>query len=118
MALNTHSYDRLWASQYHQLKGPFLPCYSFSKVLQEIETRFLDPAVNQVINLLKQGGNYDQSNQVDFEELLPIVWILLYNHPGLEEIFLEQLKDILNGSCPEGRCTRIFQVFLCLVTSQ
>lgn len=108
---DTHSYDGKWGDNYRKIIANIEPDISFIQAVYEIQSRSSDPRVSEVSRIILAGGNYDHSNRVDFCEMLPIVWSLVKDSP-LESLFYEQYMDILNGSCPEGRSTRLYQVLL------
>ena len=112
-----HHYDSQWRSLYleirnkHPDKTPYCT-RSLNVLLGEINRTLNDPLVNQVSDLLLNtpSQNYDPVNDVDFVELLSLTWSLITS--DLIDLFKEQYTDILNGTCSQGRTTRIFQILV------
>lgn len=118
---NTHDYDSKLKETISKIKlkypisGDFEnSLYEISKINNEIAHDKKD-IVNKTINLLTNDkhNNYDPTNNVSIEELLPRLIIEIKNWDnGAKIICLEQVADIYEkGSCPQGRCTRIIQLF-------
>jgi len=57
----------------------------------------------------QRKSNFDSRNDIDVEELLPILWDKVKNQEDIHDTFYEQLCDITGGSCSQGRSTRLFQ---------
>jgi len=57
-------------------------------------------------------SNYDIKNNIQTQDILTRTWRFIkhYDNNGIE-CFIEQLADIMNGSCSQGRTTRIFQFY-------
>ena len=70
-----------------------------------------------------KDANYDPSNNIRAENVLYMI-IEKMGEPESElykdifPILEEQLGDILGGSCPPGRTTRIFQAFVTVIESR
>jgi len=118
---DTHYYDGRWSHLYQEKIKTIktikdINPESFETTVGEINLRW--PMATNVSNLLltTRQQNYDNKNSVSLEELLPIVWYLIKILPhgeqkqDIENVFIEQYMDIRNGSCAQGRTTRIFQV--------
>lgn len=73
---------------------------------------------NQVIQALglfenDKQNNYDPTNKVSVEDILPRLWIIVEKwEDSAKLIFLEQIADVVNGSCSQGRTTRLFQLII------
>lgn len=122
---DTHSYDRIIGPLYSkyliidnkELHNPD----SFDSVISEI-TNQINKLNNNIkkISALKSielltnntNSNYDKENHIDAQDLLKRTWRFVkhYDQDGIE-CFIEQLSDIMNGSCSQGRTTRIFQFY-------
>jgi hypothetical protein len=121
---NTHDYDgklrEKWFQMRPMLLEKYLPnCLSFDDTLNEIE-KWLDKKYYNVkrigrarrslrILTTHRRGNFDSRNDIDVEELLPILWNQVKNQVDIHDTFYEQLCDITGGSCSQGRSTRLFQ---------
>jgi hypothetical protein len=121
---NTHDYDGQLREKWFQMRSMlidrYLPqCLSFDETIKEIE-QWLDKKYFNVkrigrarrsIKILtsQRRGNFDSRNDIDVEELLPILWDKVKNQDDLHDTFYEQLCDITGGSCSQGRSTRLFQ---------
>lgn len=88
---------------------------ALAEILQETN-KLLDrdscSRIRNVLNIVHPGDkhNYDPSNNIDFEELLPAIWDKVRTMDTAEKmLFLEQFSDIDRGSCAQGRTTRIMQ---------
>lgn len=120
--LNTHYYDGSLTKAYRDLVSRDQPlCTTFVQALNAIkadaQTRLAPGTLkrlNRVLKLLAQGGpnNYDQRNQIQVEDILSRTWqhVQHFDSDG-RDVFYEQLCDILNGSCAQGRTTRIYQFY-------
>ena len=121
---NTHDYDgklrEKWFQMRPMLLEKYLPnCLSFDDTIAEIE-EWLDKKYYNVkrigrarrsIKILtsQRRGNFDSRNEIDVEELLPILWNQVKSHEDIHDTFYEQFCDITGGSCSQGRSTRLFQ---------
>lgn len=105
----THFYDGKWKEIYQKIKQRYTTNVPFKKICDEIVIKY--PQTREIINLLliDRKGNYDHINQLTVEEILPLTWQYVKN-TELETLFIEQLLDIKNGPCAQGRTTRIFQL--------
>jgi hypothetical protein len=110
--LNTHYYDGKLKERYSILKNTTVPELNFPDTIKEIEQLVkTNPRALQIVNLLKSpNGNYDSSNNIHVKELLPLIWqhVKSFDESG-KQLFIEQLVDIHNGKCPQGRTTRLLQ---------
>jgi hypothetical protein len=118
---NTHDYDGdKWFQMRPMLVEKYLPnCLSFDDTIKEIE-QWLNKKYYNVkrigrarrsIDILtsQRRSNFDSRNDIDVEELLPILWNQVKNQEDIHNTFYEQLCDITGGSCSQGRSTRLFQ---------
>lgn len=124
----THDYDGKLREQWFQMRPmlieKYLPdCSSFDQTVNEIEEwierkYFNVPRVGRArraIRILRtqRQSNFDRRNDIDVEELLPILWNQVKDKEDLHGTFYEQVCDITGGSCSQGRSTRLFQfIFL------
>jgi len=69
-----------------------------------------------------KSSNYDPSNDLIADDVLCLILDFM-GEPGTEvyqdvfPVLEEQLVDILNGACAQGRTTRIFQAFVTFAES-
>lgn len=121
---NTHHYDGQLRNKWFQIRPILIEkylseCLSFEETISDIE-RWLDRKYYNVkrigrarksITILRSSrtGNYDRKNEIDVEELLPILWHQVKPKEDIHNTFYEQLCDITGGSCSQGRSTRLFQ---------
>jgi hypothetical protein len=121
---NTHAYDGKLREKWFQMRPmlieKYLPnCLSFDETIKQIE-EWLDRKYYNVkrigrarrsIRILtsQRKSNFDSRNDIDVEELLPILWDKVKNQEDIHDTFYEQLCDITGGSCSQGRSTRLFQ---------
>ena len=131
LSCNTHDYDSFLKEKYENLKiiddcflnepMEFEDCILDIKNKltfdQELRNLMNDNLINNCFKVLDlvlsdRKSNFDDSNKINFEELLPRVWrfINLYENQCIV-VFFEQLSEILNGTCAQGRTTRIFQFY-------
>jgi len=54
--------------------------------------------------------NKDPSDNLDAEYLLCLIWEKLKNNPINNLYVWEQIEDISNEKCPQGRCKRLFSI--------
>lgn len=122
MNLDVHSYDKHLNSLYKNLtalddKNLQVPL-SLSLTLKQISDKgsvLLSDTdnlkLNKVIRLfLQDNNNYDHHNDIDARELLQRVWRFVSKYEDTS-CFFEQLIDILNGKCAQGRTTRLMQFY-------
>ncbi|CAF1454796.1 unnamed protein product [Adineta steineri] len=121
---NTHDYDGKLREKWFEIRSilikEYLPnCLSFDDTIKEME-QWLDKKYSNVkrigrarrsIKILttQRQSNFDSKNDIDVEELLPILWNKVKNQEDIHDTFYEQLCDITGGSCSQGRSTRLFQ---------
>ena len=61
--------------------------------------------------------NYDATNNLRADNILYLLVKKLETNidKSLKSVILEQLSDIISsGSCPQGRCTRLYQIYISL----
>ena len=121
---NTHDYDGQLREKWFQIRPmlleTYLPkCLSFEQTLNELE-QWLERKYSQAkrigrarrsmrILASQRKSNFDACNEIDVEELLPILWDKVKSQDDIHDTFYEQLCDITGGSCSQGRSTRLFQ---------
>lgn len=114
--LNTHYYDgefRKFQSLIKNVDQSFVDCLNEIKVESfNVDDESIKKNVLKVIDILliNRQANYDPINDIHMEDLLPYVWSQIKNFDQSgKNVFFEQFADILSGSCPQGRITRIWQ---------
>ena len=64
------------------------------------------------IMLRDEANNWDPLNGIHSEHLLTLVWNKIVTYEAaVKRMFFEQYAEILNGSCAQGRVTRIYQFY-------
>jgi hypothetical protein len=126
LSTNTHAYDKIIGQLYHQYivvdDKELISQESFQNVLIEI-TKHINKLkdkqikkkalhVMQMISRTDDKNNYDSVNNIHVKDLFPRTWRFIkhYDEDGIK-IFLEQIAEVTNGSCSQGRTTRIFQFY-------
>jgi hypothetical protein len=127
--LNTHYYDGSLKAQFKQLvqiqdaKTDFMKHrWNSNEVLKEIYdntdkqqlTQQEKYGVERALKLILSDprGNYDPVNDINVLEILCRTWYFVRREPVEDQkAFYQQLNEINNGTCSQGRTTRIFQIF-------
>lgn len=120
--LNTHTYDGQWKAQLDEVLAK---CGGI-RPLTNLPDFMLAPGAHRVfVNMLLSGnGNMDTVNGVDAKDLFALLVHQLEElkkkyteseFTSIYELSMEQIADIANGPCPQGRTTRIFQVLAAIV---
>ena len=123
---NTHDYDKYIGDIYHNLleidNQNLKKSLTFDQTINEINNSIETIALTNtylmcknVLILIKYdvSNNYDDINDINVEDILPRTWRFIkhYDETG-KQLFYEQLADIWNGPCSQGRVTRIFQFYI------
>lgn len=130
---NTHDYDTKLEKMYieylvidnKELIKPMPFEKSIEEIKEYIKNKNTDESLKNKVNnscdlmLNDRTQNYDCKNKINVEDLLPRTWrfIKYYDECGTH-CFMEQIADIMNGSCSQGRVTRIFQFYSCHMISK
>lgn len=129
--LNTHYYDRLLKEQFVELSKqqdantdfltiPWTKDLLFSEIEAALEKQSSSHrtkvSTRNMLELLKRDGdgnaNYDPLNQIHTIDILTRTWYFIRNLPSVEQsYFFTQIQEINDGSCPQGRTTRLFQIY-------
>ena len=123
---DTHFYDYKIKDDYNSFlitdKKYLIQPINFDKTLEEILNKIKTFPINNItVTALKtlilfnndKINNYDKSNEIKLEDLLPLTWRFVknYDRSGIY-LFIEQLADIfINGKCAQGRNVRIYQFY-------
>ena len=126
MFQETHYYDSKLKDKYIQykhddimnLQQPIDFVNTLNEIYKKITNLPMKTYTNDAIYTLHlvnkdRINNYDFTNEINFEDLLPRTWRFVekYNNSAID-IFIEQLSDIiLNGRCAQGRVSRIIQFY-------
>jgi hypothetical protein len=123
--LNTHYYDTQLRDQYKQLveiqnkDTDFLQIsWTIDMLYTELYTSLdklnMDIHVREMLDLLKRDtrSNYDPLNDIHSIDILTRTWYYVRKMPVEDQKPLfEQIGEIKNGTCAQGRTTRIFQIY-------
>lgn len=120
LTLNTHDYDGKLKELATYLLEKYQADVTFDESIEEIkklteETKYLRKG--EVFRCLElfvsdKNNNYDNTNNVKIENILPKLWTIIrkWETDG-KLVMLEQLADVVHGSCSQGRNTRLLQLF-------
>ena len=125
--LNTHYYDKLLKDSYKQLvlkqntETDFLSItWSVNNVFDELYNTLnllkLSDCTNikNMLELIKNDtvNNYDSLNDIHTFDILIRTWYYVRKMELEDRIMLfSQIGDIKNGTCAQGRTTRIYQIY-------
>ena len=126
MALEVHSYDGALLSQKDKLvKLSTIEKMSMEEkmnavleIKKKLTVKGISPSgmanLHSIISHIGCSPNYDPTNKVRAEDLL----IYLGDFIDTEDyavLINTQLEEISLGPCPQGRCTRLFQIAMSTV---
>ena len=120
LTLNTHDYDGKLKELANYLLEKYQAEVTFDESIEEIR-KFTEemkyPRQGEVFRCLElfvsdRNNNYDNTNNVKIENILPKLWTIIrkWEQDG-KLVMLEQLADVIHGSCSQGRNTRLLQLF-------
>jgi len=129
--LNTHYYDKLLKDQFVELSRhqdsntdfltiPWTKDLLFNEISDALEKQPTTPrtkgATRNMLELLKRDGdgspNYDPLNHIHTIDILTRTWYFIRKLPSEDQAyFFTQIQEINDGSCPQGRTTRLFQIY-------
>jgi hypothetical protein len=91
-----------------------------------VQSRICEMTVSELDEVCKMYGILRSGDTIDFDNG-PVVRVVVDGSDIEEKIreanislidsYVEQLADIQNGSCPQGRTTRLFQIYVSLHVS-
>jgi len=93
------------------------------EILKKNESHLLYKTGMQALELIEKNigdqANYDSTNNFRAETILYLIYQKLKEmneiDSGLIDIIIEGLSDIVtSGSCPQGRSTRLYQIYVSL----
>lgn len=98
-----------WLAQFHP--RPILTSSQRNTLYQATRVRLSGETQRTMLDLLIRdpNGNIDTVNGLDGNNMLDLCLIAADKSPEFLETFNEQLLDVSSGTCPQGRCTRMFQ---------
>ena len=127
--LNTHYYDTQLKIQYQELVGkqdkntefltiPWTKAMVFDEIHAALQKQTLTPDSLQrtvnMLNLLQKDdrNNYDPLNNIHTIDILTRTWFFVRALPKEDQsYFFTQIEEIQDGTCPQGRTTRLFQIY-------
>jgi hypothetical protein len=120
--LNTHYYDTHIKSIYKELcilQDNYVPDKNlFSELYESLEQiNIVNGSKDTIKEMLKliqndSNNNYDSKNDIHTIDILDRTWAFVKKLP-LEDrnMLFEQIGEIKDGTCSQGRTTRIFQIY-------
>lgn len=129
--LNTHYYDRLLKEGYKELVKKQNETTDYLAINMSIGTlfnelydtldklRLIDGDIKDMLELIKNDtkNNYDPLNDIDTIDILNRTWYYVRKMELEDRIMLfSQIGEIKNGPCPQGRTTRIYQIYFYCVS--
>ena len=123
---NTHYYDGKIGNIYNILKDDdnleLINNISFNTCLNEMLSsldEFNDTEIDKGLckNTLflfenDKKNNYDDINKIHLDDILPRTWKFIKHYErDTKLLFFEQIADIYNGPCAQGKIIRLFQFY-------
>lgn len=118
---DTHSYDGLIGDIYRSWQMmELVPVKekSFEETTREIsEHKLCTSKCIKYIELMRtdRKNNYDSKNKLNAEKLLSTAWEMVKGNEDYVRELVIQIEDISNGTCSQGRTTRLFQIISLVV---
>ena len=85
----------------------------FLEFKSELKSQEAKSCVAMIINHINTMNNYDPTNKINAEDIL--MEIINMDYINILDFIDEQLSDCYKlGQCPQGRTTRLFQIWLAL----
>jgi hypothetical protein len=120
--LNTHYYDTHIKSIYKELcilqNTYVLNENLFNELYESLEQIIIvngsKDTIKEMLKLIQNdsNNNYDSANDIQTIDILDRTWAFVKKLPLEDRIILfEQIAEIKNGPCSQGRTTRIFQIY-------
>lgn len=129
--LNTHYYDTMLKDQYRELAArqdsttdfltiPWTKDLVFGEIEESLNKYVCSPrtkaSTRNMLELLKRDGdgraNYDPLNHIHTIDILTRTWYYIRKLSSEDQQhFFTQIQEINDGSCPQGRTTRLFQIY-------
>lgn len=121
--LNTHTYDGKWKEQLTEVLSK---CGGVQTLAQLPDFMLVPGPHRAFVDMLMSpdGANMDSVNGVNARDLFILLVLRLdelkkkyteNEFTAIHNLSMEQIADIANGPCPQGRTTRIFQVLAAIV---
>jgi hypothetical protein len=124
--LNTHYYDRSLKDSYKELVKKQNTDTDFLTINMSIDTlfnelydtlnqlRLNDSDIKNMLGLIRNdtNNNYDTLNDIHTMDILNRTWYYVRKMELGDRIMLfNQIEEIKNGPCSQGRTTRIYQIY-------
>lgn len=124
--LNTHYYDGSLKDTYKQLVKKQNETTDYLDINMSIDILFnelydtlgqlclIDGDIKNMLKLIKNdtNSNYDLINDIDTLDILNRTWYYVRKMELQDRIMLfSQIGEINNGTCSQGRTTRIYQIY-------
>ena len=118
--INVHTFDT-------KLKNMYISIKQFSieekqSIFNSLKGQLKNPLSINMVNIIikdlyiSNGPNYQIENDIDSSDILADIMIYK-DFKNILPILDEQLQDISSlGSCPSGRCTRLYQIWKSIYT--
>jgi hypothetical protein len=129
--LNTHYYDGSLKDNYRELVKKQNSDTDFLTINMSIDTlfnelydtlnrlRLIDSDIKDMLELIRNdtANNYDPLNDIHTMDILKRTWYYVRKMELEDRIMLfSQIVEIKNGPCPQGRTTRIYQIYFYCVS--
>lgn len=105
--------DETFAAFVRSITKPVLTPLHRNALHQHFRQQLKDnPTQQKMLDMLltDRTGNRDVRNNLEGDVLIDLCLMLAYRSPDFFSEFCIQLDDLVSGTCPQGRCTRMFQV--------
>lgn len=120
--MNVHEFDGKWSLQLESIPVS-IKTVMFNRLLSFIKDGDTNGVngIHLVVSDTQNSSNYDTINKIYADDILAHICLRLNNvdHKILEStlfLLIEQMSDMyLTGRCPQGRTTRLLQVYNQLV---
>lgn len=131
ISLDTHFYDAKWKQSLEEADKKYEEFIQSHKLREEFSFDKLCDVSRHDTNIKQQAHNWrttiissdctDPINNVSPKSILQkIEQMLSYfdeaPDSSIIDLYIEQLADISNGACIQGQTTRLFQVYLVIVS--
>ena len=111
--IDVHTFDGTWGNNYIKIND--LNNDEKGSLITDFKNKLKNPVAKHMINIIMNSsiGNYDNANETNVVDILTD--ILLKDTSGIIDYIEEQLIDcFMLGQCPQGRTTRLYQIWLSL----
>ena len=120
MALNTHTYDPYYKEIFETNILVYLPKLSSHEVENEwnhilIESRGYPHDIQIMASQIYRKHDIDMNlthNGYNCHILAAQVWNQIKHIDDARQVFMEQFRDMITGSCPQGQTNRYLQTLI------